>query len=233
MSAFFDDSHISDWRSSKGSGQHAYKVLNDLLGTPFSSEKRRLMVAEGSFLGLDFELSAALSEGTQFFVGDRLVRKVQEMVTGIVQSRALRSGMASKLMACSISWSSGCLAALGQAVCKPSKIASCRKVSVRRQNWKLALKLSRQSWRTFDLWWERRGDAAEGAPGKGTGGFHLVFFDHCQTRHSFCDHGGRGGLLPLREQRPPHCSVGIRHDPIWPENQTSTVQEQTRALVRG
>ena len=43
-----------------GSGQFAYKVLNELLGTPFSEEKRQAMSSAEPFLGLDYDVEAAL-----------------------------------------------------------------------------------------------------------------------------------------------------------------------------
>ena len=111
MSAYSDDSRVSDWRSSKGSGQLAYKVLNDLWGAPFSEEKQQPMSATGAFLGLDYELAAALQDGAvAFFVKERLVKKAQDMVATVFQTRSFRAGAASKLyMACSVSWSSACL----------------------------------------------------------------------------------------------------------------------------
>ena len=39
VSSYFDDSYLSDWASSKGSGQWAFHVLNELPGTPFSDDK--------------------------------------------------------------------------------------------------------------------------------------------------------------------------------------------------
>ena len=78
MSSYFDDSHPSDWASSKGSAQWTFRVLNELLGTPFSDDKRQLMAATGPFFGLDFGMTAAMSHAeVAFFVRERLVRKVR------------------------------------------------------------------------------------------------------------------------------------------------------------
>ena len=38
-SLYFDDAHVTDRKSCKGSGQQAMQTLNTLLGTPFSEEK--------------------------------------------------------------------------------------------------------------------------------------------------------------------------------------------------
>ena len=98
VSSSFDDSNLSDWASSKGSGQWAFRVLNKLLGTPFSDDKRQLMAATGTFLGLDFDMTTAMSHGeVAFFVRERLVSKVSDLVASSLEARTLRSGLASKL----------------------------------------------------------------------------------------------------------------------------------------
>ena len=48
---YFDDATITDWASSKGSGQYAFEELNKLLGTPFVDEKKQTMAVSGTFLG--------------------------------------------------------------------------------------------------------------------------------------------------------------------------------------
>ena len=63
VSFYFDDAHITDWRSAGGSGQWALEELNRLLGTPFSEDKKQPMAAQGLFLGLDHDLSHALRNG--------------------------------------------------------------------------------------------------------------------------------------------------------------------------
>ena len=84
ISSYFDDSHLSDWRSAKVSGQFAYKVLNEF-GHPFL---RRV----------DYDLGAALREGTiEFFVRERLVKTAQDMVAAILRKQSLRASAASKL----------------------------------------------------------------------------------------------------------------------------------------
>ena len=66
VSAYFDDSHISDWSSWAGSAQWAYRTLNAILGTPFSDDKRQQMAATGTFLGLDFDFGSAMAEVPPF-----------------------------------------------------------------------------------------------------------------------------------------------------------------------
>ena len=45
VSMYFDDATITDWASSKGSGQFTFGRINQLLGTPFADEKRQAMQA--------------------------------------------------------------------------------------------------------------------------------------------------------------------------------------------
>lgn len=40
VSLYFDDASLTDWRSSQGSAQWAFKTLNELLGTPLAPDKR-------------------------------------------------------------------------------------------------------------------------------------------------------------------------------------------------
>ena len=45
VSMYFDDAHITDWASSKGSAQAAFVSLNACLGSPFADAKRQHMAA--------------------------------------------------------------------------------------------------------------------------------------------------------------------------------------------
>lgn len=82
VSLYFDDAHISDWQSSKGSGKATFASLNQLLGTPFAQEKRQQMSSEGLFLGLDHDMSAALSSGVvKFWARERLERKLMDIIS--------------------------------------------------------------------------------------------------------------------------------------------------------
>ena len=95
---YFDDAHLTDWGSSKGSSQWAFSELNKLLGSPFAEDKRQVMAAEGTFLGLDFDFTSSLRSGqVRFFVRERLVSKVLDMVDTAVVADHLPAGQASKL----------------------------------------------------------------------------------------------------------------------------------------
>ena len=72
-SLYFDDAHITDWASSKGSAQASFSSLNDLLGTPFAEKKRQPMHPMGTNPGLDLDFSAMPEScGVKFWVRERL-----------------------------------------------------------------------------------------------------------------------------------------------------------------
>ena len=98
-SSYFDDFNIVDWSSSKGSGPWAVGAINGLLGTAFADEKRQAMSSKGTFLGLDHDLSCALSEGyVTFWARDRLFSKMEDLIRQAEGSNTLiRSGLASKM----------------------------------------------------------------------------------------------------------------------------------------
>ena len=52
FSLYFDDSHLTDWASSKGSAQEAFAGLNE--GSAFAEAKRQRMAATGTLPGLGF-----------------------------------------------------------------------------------------------------------------------------------------------------------------------------------
>ena len=97
-SMYFDDATISDWASNRGSGQHAFSFLNQLLGTPFADDKRQLMAPSGTVLGLDHDLSLCLSRGVvSFWARERLQSKLQDIITQCRSQGTLHPGTAAKL----------------------------------------------------------------------------------------------------------------------------------------
>ena len=94
VSLYFDDAILTDWQSSKGSGQWAFKTLNAMVGTPFAEEKEQHMAPAGTFLGLDHDLSQALSSGyVSFWARERLEAKLMSLIS----TGSLPPGVASKL----------------------------------------------------------------------------------------------------------------------------------------
>ncbi|CAE7937996.1 unnamed protein product, partial [Symbiodinium necroappetens] len=84
VSLYFDDAHLTDWSSSKGSGQQAFRDLNEIMGSPFAEDKRQDMAPTGTFLGLDFDLSEISGDGTALKA--RQTEKVVELTGALRQS---------------------------------------------------------------------------------------------------------------------------------------------------
>ena len=98
VSLYFDDARLTDWSSSKGSGQQAFRGLNEIMGSPFAEDKRQDMAPTGTFLGLDFDLSEISGDGTvAFWVRSRLQEKVEDMLATAERTGVLPPGVASKL----------------------------------------------------------------------------------------------------------------------------------------
>ena len=98
VSLYFDDAHLTDWSSSKGSGQQAFRGLNEIMGSPFAEDKRQDMAPAGAFLGLDFDLGEISADGTvAFCVRSRLQEKVEDMLATAERTGVLPPGVASKL----------------------------------------------------------------------------------------------------------------------------------------
>ena len=97
VSMYFDDASIVDWKSSGGSGQASFNLLNELLSTPFASEKKQLMAEEGTFLGLVHQLQNCLNSGrVTFWVKARLQDKLLDIIATARAEGRLTSGQASK-----------------------------------------------------------------------------------------------------------------------------------------
>ena len=95
---YFDDANLVDWKSSKGSGQYAFSVLNELLGTFFAAEKKQAMSEHGVFLGLQHSLSGCLHSGTvRFWSEETLETKLCDLISDARQSAKLTPGLASKI----------------------------------------------------------------------------------------------------------------------------------------
>ena len=97
-SMYFDDCNMVDWASSKGSAQWAACQLAGMLGTPFAEEKRQAMAPAGTFLGLDHDLSEALTSGfVLFWARECLHAKMQDLIHQAYTAEALRPGLAAKI----------------------------------------------------------------------------------------------------------------------------------------
>ena len=98
VSMYFDDAHLTDWSSSKGSGQQAFRDLTDLKGPPFAHDKRQEMSLTGNFLGLEFDFSTVAADGTvACCVRARLQEKVEDMLSTAELTGVLPAGVAARL----------------------------------------------------------------------------------------------------------------------------------------
>eukprot|EP00434_Breviolum_minutum_P039089 symbB.v1.2.034695.t1/scaffold4526.1/size39880/1 len=72
VSMYFDDATITDWASSKGSGQFTFGRINQLLGTPFADEKRQAMQAmQASSWGWSMTFPLACLQVSRFALGSQ------------------------------------------------------------------------------------------------------------------------------------------------------------------
>ena len=197
VSMYFDDAHITDWASSKGSAQAAFVSLNACLGSPFADAKRQHMAATGTFLGLNFDFADCLRAGAvRFFVRDRLVEKVHDLLNQAEQSNSLLPGLAAKVYGTCNFLEQGMYGRVGAGGLRAIReradqggreltppILACFSL--------IRAVLSARPAREFDIVpraWPRflaASDAAEDEPGEGSGGFHIVWFDDPEVRESF------------------------------------------------
>eukprot|EP00435_Cladocopium_sp_Y103_P019755 s1628_g4.t2 len=97
-SLYFDDAHVTDRKSCRGSGQQAIQHLNKLWGTPFSKEKCQRMQASGTFLGLDHDFAQVHTAGLiRFWARDRIQQKLEGLMQTAESSERLTPGVAAKI----------------------------------------------------------------------------------------------------------------------------------------
>lgn len=81
--------------SCQASGQKAFKLLNTLLGMPFTDEKWQTMSTKGLFLGLDHNFSTTST--IAFWPRQRLINKMSSLIGNYRTSVTLTSGTALKI----------------------------------------------------------------------------------------------------------------------------------------
>ena len=198
VSLYFDDACISDWSSSKGSGQASFERLNTLLGTPFAAEKRQPMSSQGLFLGLDHDVSEALSHGVvKFWVRERLETKLMDLINTSRQSHKLTGGTAAKLYGIANFFEQGIYGRVGcgglaaikerqyeKGTIVTSEIDACFSVLEA-----LIRARPKRLFHTLPSYPSRfcvASDAALETPGQGSGGFLIVWFNELsQLREAF------------------------------------------------
>ncbi|CAE7417046.1 unnamed protein product [Symbiodinium sp. CCMP2592] len=98
VSMYFDDAHLTDPASAKGSAQFAFSEVNKLLGSPFAEAKRQPMSTVGDFLGLEWDFrDVGRHHVVRFWVRSRLQAKVEGLLLQAEQDNYLPPGLASKL----------------------------------------------------------------------------------------------------------------------------------------
>ncbi|CAE7240678.1 unnamed protein product [Symbiodinium sp. CCMP2592] len=98
VSMYFDDAHLTDPASAKGSAQFAFSEVNKLLGSPFAEAKRQPMSTVGDFLGLEWDFrDVGCHHVVRFWVRSRLQAKVEGLLLQAEQDNSLPPGLASKL----------------------------------------------------------------------------------------------------------------------------------------
>ena len=100
-SFYFDDLSVQDWCSSASHCQACVQRLCEHLGYPFASEKQQLPSSSADFLGLVHDLSKVRSTASvSLWIRDRLISKIDGMLTAAEKTHTLTPGQASKLYGC-------------------------------------------------------------------------------------------------------------------------------------
>ena len=116
VSHYFDDANVVDLASSKGSAQDSLNALMRELGTPYQEEKRQKMSSRGDFLGLEHDLSKALSHGwVSLWVRERLQSKLEGIISQAEGQACLGAGVASKLYGSAVFFEQGTYGKIGRA----------------------------------------------------------------------------------------------------------------------
>ena len=197
VSLYFDDAHLTDWSSSKGSGQQAFRDLNEIMGSPFAEDKRQDMAPTGTFLGLDFDLSEISGDGTvAFWVRSRLQEKVEDMLATAERTGVLPPGVASKLYGVLNFLEQGMYGRVGTGGLQALKARQTEKVveltgALRQSMEVIRAVLAMRPRRRVEVFpsehcrFVAASDAAEDVPGEGTGGFLLVWRSGLPSREAF------------------------------------------------
>ena len=198
ISLYFDDATITDRADCRGSLQSSFSRLQTLLGTPFAAEKQQLMRSGATFLGLEHDLSEVPSRGrVTFWARDRIQKKLLDIIAQARSERRLPSGTASKLYGVANFFEMGVWGRVG--------CGGLAAIKARQQEH--TGELTPEILHSFEVLeavislkpcrhlyvrplphprFIAASDAALEAPGKGSGGFLLVWFqEQVQQREAF------------------------------------------------
>eukprot|EP00435_Cladocopium_sp_Y103_P036199 s845_g9.t1 len=100
-SFYFDDLTSQDWSSCATHSQSCVQRLCQILGYPFATEKQQPPGSNNDFLGLVHDLSSLRQDGIiRLWVRERLVDKIEAMMSQAESTQTLSPGHASKLYGC-------------------------------------------------------------------------------------------------------------------------------------
>ena len=197
-SLYFDDAHVTDRKSCKGSGQQAMQKRNELLGTPFSAEKCQKMQPTGTFLGLDHDFSQVHSKGAiQFWARERIEEKLLHLMQTAEDSSKLQPGVAAKIYGIANFFELGVWGRIGCGGLAPIKRRQQERSSELTEELRQSFTLLRtvittRPSRQIEIWphaglrFLAASDAALESPRQGTGGFLIVWHDDGrQKREAF------------------------------------------------
>ena len=197
-SLYFDDAHVTDRKSCRGSGQHAMQTLNTLLGTPFSEEKCQKMQSAGTFLGLDHDFGQVHAKGiVQFWARERIETKLLHLMKNAEDSGKLQPGVAAKIYGIANFFELGVWGRIGCGGLAPIKRRQQERSAELTEELRQCFSLLRtvittrpsrhiEIWPHAGLRFLAASDAALESPGQGTGGFLVVWHDdHRQQREAF------------------------------------------------
>eukprot|EP00435_Cladocopium_sp_Y103_P026817 s763_g6.t1 len=184
---YFDDAHITSWKSEGPSAQWAFSQLNVLLGTPFAEDKRQACASSGTFLGLDYNFETVnTTNSVTFWARERLQDKVSNMLDDAEFHQRLSPAQASKLYGVLNFLENGMFGRVGcgglQAIKHHQYGRSYRLSPELKQSFALirtvlACQPKRQFWLTHKRWPRvvAASDAALDAPREGSGGYLILW----------------------------------------------------------
>eukprot|EP00435_Cladocopium_sp_Y103_P043755 s21_g12.t1 len=184
---YFDDAHITSWKSEGPSAQWAFSQLNVLLGTPFAEDKRQACASSGTFLGLDYNFETVNTmNSVTFWARERLQEKVSNMLDDAEFHQRLSPAQASKLYGVLNFLENGMFGRVGcgglQAIKHHQYGRSYRLSPELKQSFALirtvlACQPKRQFWLTHKRWSRAvaASDAALDIPREGSGGYLILW----------------------------------------------------------
>jgi len=121
FSMYFDDGTMQDWERSAASSQRAVMKFMTLIGSPWSTEKTQPCSPTADFLGLVHDLRDVGKGVISLWPREKLVTKVDAMVSTAFETGRLSPGAAAKLYGLANFLESGMFGKLGRAGLNPIK----------------------------------------------------------------------------------------------------------------